>query len=121
MVKPHSCLVKNSNLILIFGLLSSAKKSLSFDGLQRASSFSSLDKNLARPSASKTGLSGTLPNKSGPGLRHKYDHVQSKVRKYIDGTCRAASAETEAKDLRKDDGENFYGKSFLLSPGGVIS
>ena len=93
---------------------SSAKKSLSFDGLQRASSFNSLDKNLARPSVSKTGV---LTLKSTPGLRHKYDHVQSKVRKYIDGTGRAASAETEVKGSRKDDGDDFYGKSFLLSPG----
>ena len=63
---------------------------------------------------SKTGV---LPLKSTPGLRHKYDHVQSKVRKYIDGTGRAASAETGVKGSRKDDGDDFYGKSFLLSPG----
>jgi hypothetical protein len=96
-----------------------ARKSLSFDGLQRASSFSNIDRNPARPV--KPGLADSLPLKSGGNFRHKYDHVQSKVRKYIDGSGRAASvgrAESEAKlDQHRRGDDDIYGKSFQLSPG----
>jgi hypothetical protein len=91
---------------------STARKSLSYDNIQRAKSFTSSESTTSGPTTTTSTAGPKLRNKSGPG-HNKYDHVQSKVRKYIDGysNSRAGSVGRTAND------DDVYGRSFILSPG----
>ena len=90
---------------------------MSFDGgLQRAKSFNNID--LANAKSSRPLKTGNAPLKSSGSFRHKYDHVQSKVRKYIDSNSRGASVgRNDAKRSKHVDDDDIFGKSFQLSPG----
>jgi hypothetical protein len=64
---------------------------------------------------------GSVKPKSGPVfnkhgyIKNRYDHVQSKVRKYMDYNGRAASVgRAEPRQAAVDD---LTERSFLLSPG----
>ena len=93
-------------------IFSTARKSLSYDNIQRAKSFTASESTTSGPTTMMT-AGPKLRNKSGPG-HNKYDHVQSKVRKYIDGYSNSRASSVGRATANDED---VYGRSFILSPG----